>query len=73
MSGSLNVVVDLLSSQSPISNEQSLDNQSFLQILLLDPTPEIDMFATHWNHKLKAFVSPMSDQKAIARDAFLID
>ena len=73
LSGTLNVMADLLSRKDPVSTEWTLDNQSFGLIQNLDPPPDIDLFATRWNNKLPLFVAPMSDTLAVARDAFLID
>ena len=61
----LNVVADLLSRSNQVqSTEWSLHPQVFKQICHKWFTPHVDLFATHLNHKLPLYVSPIPDPKA---------
>ena len=73
LSGIRNVVADSLSRQKPVSTEWTLDKTSFLTISQLQPPPEVDLFATRLNHQLPLYVSPFTDPKAVAVDAFRLD
>ena len=60
--GCLNVMDDLLSRSNPVqSTEWSLHPQVFKQICQMWFTPHVDLFATHLNHKLPLYVSPIPD------------
>ena len=59
--GSLNVMADLSRSHQVQSKEWSLHPQVFKQICQNWFTPHIDLFATHLNHKLPLYVSPVPD------------
>ena len=68
--GCLNVMADLLSRSNQVqSTEWSLHPQVFKQICQTWFTPHVDLFATHLNHKLPLYVSPIPDQKAWDMDA----
>ena len=72
--GCLNVMADLLSRSNHVqSTEWSLHPQVFKQICQKWFTPHVDLFATHLNHKLPLYVSPIPDQKAWAIDALNIN
>ena len=64
--GCLNVMADLLSRSNQVqSTEWSLHPQVFHQICQKWFTPQIsDLFATHLNHKLPLYVSPVPDPNA---------
>ena len=63
--GCLNVMADLLSRSNQVqSTEWSLHPQVFKQICQKWFTPHLDLFATHLNHKLPLYVSPVPDPKA---------
>ena len=63
--GSLNVIADSLSRRDKvIQTEWSLHQQIFNQICRVWHTPMVDLFATHLNHKLPIYVSPVPDKKA---------
>ena len=63
--GCLNVMADLLSRSNQVqSTEWSLHPQVFKQICLKWFTPHVDLFATHLNHKLPLYVSPIPDPNA---------
>ena len=63
--GCLNVMADLLSRSNQVqSTEWSLHPQVFQQICHQWFTPHVDLFATHLNHKLPLYVSPIPDPKA---------
>ena len=68
--GCLNVMVDLLSRSNQVqSTEWSLHPQVFKQICQKWFTPHVDLFATHLNHKLPLYVSPVPDPNAWDIDA----
>ena len=63
--GCLNVMADLLSRSNQVqSTEWSLHPQVFKQICHKWFTPPVDLFATHLNHKLPLYVSPVPDPNA---------
>ena len=73
-SGCLNVMADLLSrSNQAQSTEWSLHPQVFKQICQKWFTPHVDLFATHLNHKLPLYISPVPDPKAWDIDALNIN
>ena len=60
--GCLNVMADLLSRSNQVqSTEWSLHPQMLHQICLKWFTPQVDLFATHLNHKLPLYMSPVPD------------
>ena len=60
ISGCLNVMADLLSRSNQVqSTEWSLHPQVFKQICQKWFTPHVDLFATHLNHKVPLYVSPV--------------
>ena len=68
--GCLNVMADLLSRSNQLqSTEWSLHLQVFKQICQKWFTPDVDLFATHLNHKLPLYVSPVPDPNAWNIDA----
>ena len=68
--GCVNVMADLLSRSNQVqSTEWSLHPQVFKQICQKWFTPHVDLFATHLNHKLPLYVSPVPDPKAWDIDA----
>ena len=72
--GCLNVMADLLSrSNLEQSTEWSLHPQVFKQICQKWFTPHVDLFATHLNHKLPLYVSPIPDPRAWDIDALNIN
>ena len=72
--GCLNVMADLLSRSNQVqSTEWSLHPQVFKQICQKWFTPHVDLFATHLNHKLPLYVSPVPDPKAWDIDALNIN
>ena len=72
--GCLNVMPDLLSRSSQVqSTEWSLHPQVFKQICQKWFTPPVDLFATHLNHKIPLYVSPVPDPKAWDIDALNIN
>ena len=72
--GCLNVMADLPSRSNQVqSTEWSLHPQVFKQICQKWFTPHVDLFATHLNHKLPLYVSPVPDPKALDRDALNIN
>ena len=72
--GCVNVMADLLSRSNQVqSTEWSLHPQVFKQICQTWFTPHVDLFATHLNHKLPLYVSPIPDPKAWDVDALNIN
>ena len=72
--GSLNVMADLLSRSNQVqSTEWSLHPQVFKQICHKWFIPHVDLFATHLNHKVPLYVSPVPDQHAWDIDALNIN
>ena len=71
--GCLNVMADLSRSNQVQSTEWSLHPQVFKQICQKWFTPHVDLFATHLNHKLPLYVSPIPDPKAWDIDALNIN
>ena len=71
--GCLNVMADLSRSNQVQSTEWSLHPQVFKQICQKWFTPHVDLFATHLNHKLPLYVSPIPDPRAWDIDALNIN
>ena len=68
--GRLNVIADKLSRHNQvIQTEWSLSQQVFNLLCSIWDRPQIDLFATRFNHKLPQFVSPVPDPAAWAVDA----
>ena len=71
--GHLNVIADELSRLGQtIQTEWSLLPEVFQQICNQWHRPQIDLFATRFNHKLPQFVSPVPDSLAVAVDALTL-
>ena len=71
--GHLNVIADKLSRLGQtIQTEWSLLPEVFLRICSKWHRPQIDLFATRFNHKLPQFVSPVPDPLAVAVDALTL-
>ena len=72
--GCLNVMANLLSRSNQVqSTEWSLHPQVFKQICQKWFTPHVDLFATHLNHQLPLYVSPIPDPRAWNIDALNIN
>ena len=68
--GRLNVIADKLSRHNQvIQTEWSLSQQVFTLLCSRWNHPQVDLFATRFNHKLPRFVSPVPDLTAWAVDA----
>ena len=68
--GHLNVIADKLSRLGQtIQTEWSLLPAVFQKLCIRWHRPQIDLFATRFNHKLPQFVSPVPDSTAVAVDA----
>ena len=68
--GQLNVIADKLSRLGQtIQTEWSLHPEIFQAICFRWHKPQVDLFATRFNHTLPQFVSPVPDHKAWAVDA----
>ena len=71
--GHLNVIADKLSRLGQtIQTEWSLLPEVFQQMCNQWHRPQIDLFATRFNHKLPQFVSPVPDSLAVAVDALTL-
>ena len=71
--GSLNLIADSLSRvDKVIQTEWSLHTAVFERICQTWHYPDVDMFATFQNNKLRAYISPIPDQRAWKVDALSI-
>ena len=71
--GRLNVIADKLSRLGQtIQTEWSLLPEVFQTLCQRWHQPQIDLFATRFNHKLPQFVSPVPDSLAVAADALTL-
>ena len=71
--GHLNVIADKLSRLGQtIQTEWSLLPEVFQRLCRKWHRPQIDLFATRFNHKLPQFVSPVPDSLAVAVDALTL-
>ena len=71
--GRLNVIADKLSRlNQTIQTEWSLLPDVFQSLCSKWHRPQIDLFATRFNHKLPLFVSPVPDTLALAVDALTL-
>ena len=71
--GRLNVIADKLSRlNQTIQTEWSLLPDIFQRLCSKWHRPQIDLFATRFNHKLPRFVSPVPDTLAVAVDALTL-
>ena len=72
--GRLNVIADMLSREGQILPTEWSLNQSVVHALFKEwGTPQIDLFATRYNHKCLVFVSPVPDHLAYSTDALSMD
>ena len=72
--GCLSMMADLLSRSNQVqSTEWSLHLQVFKQVCQKWFTPHVDLCATHLNHKLPLYVSPVPDRNAWDIDALNIN
>ena len=68
--GRLNVIADMLSRAGQVlPTEWSLNNRVVQALFRQWGTPELDLFATRYNHKCPRFVSPVPDPQAVGTDA----
>ena len=71
--GHLNVIADKLSRLGQtIQTEWSILPEIFHKVCKKWHRPQIDLFATRFNHKLPQFVSPVPDPLAVAVDALTL-
>ena len=69
--GRFNVLADRLSRMNKVINtEWALDQSIANSIFQMFNYPNVDLFATCFNHKLAIYVSPVPDNQAFAIDAF---
>ena len=72
--GRFNTLADRMSRvDKPISTEGSLNQEIANKVFQIMDFPSIDLFATHLNHRLPFYVSPIPDQKALSIDALSMD
>ena len=68
--GKFSVLADLLSRMDkPLKTEWALDQSIANSIFQMFNYPNVDLFATRFNHKLPLYVSPVLDNQALAIDA----
>ena len=66
-----NILADHLSRlDKPINTEWALDQTIANSIFQMPKYPNVDLFATRFNHKLPLYVSPVPDSHALAVDTF---
>ena len=73
LAGVRNVLADSLSRDSAQETEWTLDHKSFLEVQAALPNLQVDLFASHVNHKLQSFVTPYHHKEAVATDAMSLD
>ena len=72
--GKFNILADHLSRlDKPIKTEWALDQTVANSVFQMLNFPNVDLFATRFNHKLPLYVSPVQDNKALAIDALSMD
>ena len=72
--GRFNILADQLSRLTkPIQTEWTLKQSVVNRICQLTNFPNIDLFATRPNHRLLMYVSPISDDEALAIDALTMN
>jgi hypothetical protein len=71
IAGKLNVLADQLSRPNQIlASEWSMSNRVLDRVWQIWDKPVLDLFATHLNHKMTSYVSPVPDPGALQVDAF---
>ena len=72
--GKFNILADRLSRlDKPIKTEWALDQTVANSVFQMLNFPNVDLFATRFNHRLPLYVSPVQDYKALAIDALSMD
>ena len=72
--GKFNILADCLSRlDKPIKTEWALDQTVANSVFQMLKFPNVDLFATRFNHKLPLYVSPVQDNKALVIDALSMD
>ena len=72
--GKFNILADRLSRlDKPIKTEWALDQTVANSVFQMLNFPNVDLFATRFNHRLPLYVSPAQDYKAQAIDALSMD
>ena len=70
--GKFNILADCLSRlDKPIKTEWALDQTVANSVFQMLNFPNVDLFATRFNHRLPLYVSPVQDYKALAIDALV--
>ena len=68
--GKMNVIADQLSrSGQVLPTEWSLQPQTVQWVFQQLGSPNVDLFATKFNHKLETYFSPVPDEQALETDA----
>ena len=72
--GKFNILADRLSRlDKPIEDRLALDQKVANSVFQMLNFPNVDLFATQFNHKLPFYVSPVQDNKALAIHALSVD
>ena len=72
--GKFNILADRLSKlDRPLKIEWALDQSVANSVFQMLNYPNVDLFATGFNHKLPLYVSPVPDNHALATDALSVD
>ena len=69
ISGSLNVLADQLSRNQVDPKEWTLATKVTNELFRQWGTPQLDLFANRWNHRIPSYVSPCPDEDASGVDA----
>lgn len=74
LSGRLNVLADMLSRPNAVlQTEWTISHNALLRVWAHFFRPQMDLFATRYNHRLPVYVSPVPDGIAFAADALSLD
>ena len=72
--GKFNILADRLSRlDRPLKTEWALDQSVANSIFQMLNYPNVELFATRFNHKLPLYVSPVADNHVLAMDASSVD
>ena len=74
LSGKLNVLADMLSRPNAVlQTEWTIAHHALERVWARFFRPQLDLFATRFNHRLPIYVSPVPDGIALAADALSMD
>lgn len=74
LSGRLNILADMLSRPNAVlQTEWTISHHALQRVWAHFFRPQLDLFATRFNHRLPVYVSPVPDGIALAADALSMD